>query len=130
MISAQRWILSRVTEGNPCVVQHTHGPVFCSFQSFLSHPSSPQADQYNNLLRRIDLTSSLVTTIAGDLSLNGGPPNNNGFADGRGSAASFYNPAGLAYNAIGDFVIVVRFLAGAIKIEYSRTHTHAPKNIG
>ena len=67
-----------------------------------------QADQYNNLLRRINLVSGLVTTIAGNAALSGGPPNNVGHADGVGTASSFNRPTGVAFFGAGMLVVVVR----------------------
>lgn len=59
-----------------------------------------QSDESNNLLRRLDLTSGVVTTVAGGLT--------KGFADGQRSAATFSGPTGVAMDAAGTFVIVVR----------------------
>lgn len=60
-----------------------------------------QADTGNHLLRRLNISQGLVTTIAGDLS------NNYGYADGQGRAASFYDPYDVAMDAAGTFVVVV-----------------------
>jgi len=62
------------------------------------------SDNGNNVLRRVDLDSGVVTTIAGNLSANGGPPNNVGGADGAAAAATFNGPQGVAVNAAGTFV--------------------------
>lgn len=48
-----------------------------------------------------------VTTLAG--SRSGGPPNNYGSSDGFASAASFYNPWGVAVAANGSWVLVVSY---------------------
>lgn len=67
-----------------------------------------QADQSNNLLRRVNLANGLVTTLAGNVALSSGPPNNYGFSDGFGTAASFWNPTGVAVDGAGTFAVVVR----------------------
>jgi hypothetical protein len=61
---------------------------------------SVQADTYNNLIRRIDLSSGTVTTLAG-VALSPGS------TDGAGPAARFYEPAGVAMDAAGTVAIVV-----------------------
>jgi hypothetical protein len=65
-------------------------------------PFLPQADCYNNLVRRIDVSSGAVTTLAGGL---GGTTS--GFADGVGTAATFNQPKGVAMDAAGVLVVVV-----------------------
>ena len=62
-------------------------------------------DQSNNLLRRINLTSTFVSTVAG--SLVGIPNSNYGHADGTGTIASFNNPAGVAMDASSKFAVIV-----------------------
>lgn len=52
-----------------------------------------QADQGNNLLRRVNLTSGFVSTIAGGV--GGISP---GYADRTGTAAAFNAPIGVALN--------------------------------
>lgn len=52
-------------------------------------------------MRRIDLATGLVTTPAGS-------PTQFGHADGSGTAATFYFPAGVAMDAAGTTVIIVR----------------------
>lgn len=64
-----------------------------------------QTDQFNHLLRRVNLTSGLVTTVAG--SLSGIPSTNFGFADGIGTAARFYIPVDVAVYGAGSFAVVV-----------------------
>ena len=60
------------------------------------------ADYANHAIRRIDLTSGVVTTLAGNF------PRTLGHADGVGLAASFYYPTGVALDANGSFAIIVR----------------------
>lgn len=67
-----------------------------------------QADQFNHLLRRVNVTSGLVTTLAGNANVIPGPPNNYGYADGAGAAAKFWAPSGVSMDAAGTFVLVVR----------------------
>jgi hypothetical protein len=59
-----------------------------------------QADLYNQLIRRIDVSSATVTTLAGVAFAIGS-------TDGVGSAAIFYNPIGVAMDAAGTVAIVV-----------------------
>lgn len=66
-----------------------------------------QADNGNNLLRRVNLTNGLVTTIAGNTSGTVGS-DNYGRKDGVGTAASFYQPFGIALDVAGTFMVVVR----------------------
>lgn len=54
------------------------------------HRTLPQGDSLNNLLRRVDLVSGLVTTLAGS------PTQVTGNADGMGTLATFANLAGIA----------------------------------
>ena len=54
------------------------------------------ADSHNNLIRKID-ASGIVSTLAG----NGMP----GFADGKGTSASFFNPAGVAVDKLGNVYV-------------------------
>lgn len=66
-----------------------------------------QVDQGNHALRRINLTSGMVTTLAGNYGLRTGPPTNYGRADGTGTAVSFYYPWGVAIGSSGTFAIIV-----------------------
>lgn len=61
-----------------------------------------QTDAGNNLLRRVNLTSGLVTTLAGS------NIQTNGYTNGAGASASFYAPSGIAVDGAGTFAIVVR----------------------
>ncbi len=54
------------------------------------------ADSHNNLIRKID-AAGIVSTLAG----NG----TTGFADGTGTNASFFNPAGLAVDKLGNVYV-------------------------
>lgn len=74
---------------------------------------SLQADSYNHLLRRVNASSGLVTTLAGNTSGVVGS-NNKGHADGSGTAASFYYPEGVAVDGAGSVAVVVRqaFMTG------------------
>lgn len=67
------------------------------------HSLSLQSDSANHLLRLVNLTSGLVSTLAGGL---GGV--SSGHADGVGTAASFNNPNGVAVNNPGNYLVVVR----------------------
>jgi hypothetical protein len=71
------------------------------------HPLPPQADSNNHLLRRVNLTTGLVTTLAGRISGSIGS-NNFGNADGIGTAASFNLPWGVAIDSAGTVLVVVR----------------------
>jgi len=66
-----------------------------------------QTEYGNHLLRLVNLSSGLVTTLAGSLSGTVGS-DNKGYADGQGTAASFYNPTGVAVDSAATFVVVVR----------------------
>jgi sugar lactone lactonase YvrE len=55
------------------------------------------ADTHNQLIRKVDFQAGTVTTLAGS-----GQP---GSADGRGAAASFKDPAGLALDAAGNLYV-------------------------
>ena len=62
----------------------------------------PQADtDDNNLIRRIDVASATVTTVAGNLYAAN-------YADGVGTNAQFNDPRGVALSANEDFALVVR----------------------
>ena len=59
-----------------------------------------QADMYTHLIRRIVLSSGLVSTLAGTSGASGS-------ADGLGTAASFYLPTGVAMDAAGTVAVAV-----------------------
>lgn len=68
-----------------------------------------QVDYSNHAFRRVDISTGVVTTVAG----NPGP-SNSGFNDGVGTAARFHIPIGAAMDKHGTVVIVVSgALAGA-----------------
>lgn len=66
-----------------------------------------KADFFNNAVRRIDLSSGSVTTLAGNYNIGGGPPNNGGRADGVGTLATLLKPTGISLNSAGTFALVV-----------------------
>ena len=66
---------------------------------FASKSIPSQGDTNNQRIRYIDLASGLVTTLAGSGSV--------GTVDGVGSYAQFYDPTGVAINALGTFAIIV-----------------------
>jgi len=58
------------------------------------------ADSGNNVIRRLQISSGAVTTIAGNVTVS--PP---GFADGTGTAANFSNPLGICYDGAGNLYV-------------------------
>lgn len=56
------------------------------------------SDSLNHVIRKLDLATGSVSTLAGQMSTAG-----NG--DGQGTAASFWNPAGLAYDGQGSLFV-------------------------
>lgn len=60
------------------------------------------ADYGNYLIRTVVISSRLVSTLAGAAGLSG-------TADGIGTSALFNRPVGVALDAAGTFVLVVRF---------------------
>ena len=59
-----------------------------------------QADRDNHLVRRIDLSLGLVSTLAGTSGVSGS-------ANGAGTAALFFRPSGVAMDAAGTVALVV-----------------------
>ncbi len=66
------------------------------------------ADPFNRLIRRIDLNTAQVTTLAG---LAG----QTGYSDGTGSAARFAWPAGVSLDADGNWALSADANGGAIR---------------
>lgn len=58
-------------------------------------------------MRRVTLTSGLVTTLAGNVALVASAPFNYGNADGFGASATFFFPQNVAMDAGGTFAVVV-----------------------
>ena len=58
-------------------------------------------DELNHALRRIDLASAMVTTVAGSLTQG------TGYSDGTGTAAKFNNPKTISMDAAGTFALIV-----------------------
>jgi hypothetical protein len=63
--------------------------------------STLQTDNYNHLIRSIDLTSGSVSTLAGRQGAN------SPFADGDGTQATFSYPQGVAISSNSTFALVV-----------------------
>jgi len=60
-----------------------------------------QSDWGNQALRRVVVSSGVVSTVAGT-------PGVSGFVDGPATAAAFHRPLGVALSAAGDVAIIVR----------------------
>jgi hypothetical protein len=60
-----------------------------------------QADAQNALIRRIVVSSALVTTLAGQGGVTGS-------ANGAGTVATFNNPTAVAVDGSGTLAVVVR----------------------
>lgn len=69
-----------------------------------------QAEYDNCLLRRVNLSSGLVVTLAGNV-CNASKR----YADGVGTAASFYVPKGVAMDSAGSVAAVVSLKAIGVK---------------
>jgi DNA-binding beta-propeller fold protein YncE len=67
------------------------------------------ADQANQIIRRIDVASQTVTTFAG-------LPGAQGYDDGVGSAARFYDPSWVAVDAAGTTVFVTGKWDAAVRM--------------
>lgn len=72
----------------------------------------------NHLVRSIAISTRVVTTLAGVAGVTG-------TADGIGTAALFSTPFGVAMDAAGTFVVVVR-CKGNCKVSDSATPAHSP----
>jgi hypothetical protein len=57
-------------------------------------------DKLNNVIRRIDLATSIVSTLAGRVGVSG---SNNGL----GTVATFNNPCGVNMDAVGSIALLV-----------------------
>lgn len=55
------------------------------------------ADEFNHLIRQVDLATGAVTTLAGS--------GNEGHADGIGTSASFKRPSGIATDVLGNIFV-------------------------
>ena len=73
-----------------------------SLSAFNPTSLSLKADYGNHLIRRIDLTSGLVSTLAGTSGVTGS-------SNGLGTAAAFNNPLYVSMDAAGTFTLVVSF---------------------
>lgn len=91
---------------------------------------SPQIDSFNNAVRRIDIATRAVTTVAGNYALSNfgvtGPPLNFGHDDGVGTAASFYFPSGVSMDAAGTFAFVVSGERGGLSGARQRVKPRRP----
>ena len=67
---------------------------------FHSSRALPQLESRNHDIRRLVVSSRLVSTIAGTVGTYG-------HMNGIGDAASFFYPAGIAMDALGTFAVVV-----------------------
>ena len=67
---------------------------------YLDRTPSSQADRNNEVIRRIAISTGVVTTLAGT-------PGVYGFQDGVGTAASFFISTGVAMDAAGSIALVV-----------------------
>lgn len=59
------------------------------------------SDFYNNKIRKVDLVTKDVTTVAGH------PDRNSGLEDKTGAEARFYHPHGIAISTDGSYALVV-----------------------
>lgn len=78
------------------------------FHCLAPHHASLQADETNHAIRRINLTSGLVVTIAGS------PTRSRGFSDGAGTGALFALPWGIAMDGSATFAVVVSMSTTAL----------------
>jgi hypothetical protein len=69
-----------------------------------------QADSNNHALRKLDLSTGVVTTLAGHPSYGlADGVTFGGYADGAAVASLFNTPVGVAFDAASSQVIIVRF---------------------
>ena len=69
-----------------------------------------QSDAYNHIIRRIVLSSSLVSTLAGASGATGS-------MNGIGTAASFHTPYGITIDAAGTVALVVSGVRNDVRAE-------------
>ena len=83
-----------------------------------TEPVPSQGDLGNNCIRRINVSTGLVTTFVGNLNI--------GHADGVGSSATFNSPSGVVVDETGSMAVVVRCpVYVAIKITINNNyHNH------
>lgn len=81
-------VVSGGSAGSHCAAQHLSFPL-----------SSWQADSLGHLIRRVDLASGVVSTLAGM---------DDGYADGVGSGANFSTPMSVAVGAAAEYAVIVR----------------------
>ena len=67
---------------------------------------SSQSDSFNQLVRQINVSSGIVTTLAGSAS-------NYGSSDGTGTAVRFNYPRGISIDSAGSLALLVRMLLGS-----------------
>jgi len=64
------------------------------------------ADSQNNIIRKINLSTGIVTTIAGDTGdIKKGPDSNIGYVNGAAMAAKFSNPFGVCVDDTGNVYV-------------------------
>ena len=78
-----------------------------------------QVDTNENNIRRVDLPSAYVSTLAGIAG-------SGGYADGVGNNAQFRFPIGVAINGAGTFALIVSYKAVAIIFCGSFSHGIRP----
>ena len=87
--------------GEGCAARVCVSDVSTGAASAPHSPAPAQVDTANHLLRRVNVSSGAVTTLAGS------PTQSSGHADGVGTAASFYYPYFVALDSAGAVAIVV-----------------------
>jgi hypothetical protein len=78
--------------------------VYIAFTLLYCSLSPIQADYFNSVIRRIDMASRTVTTLAGQ-------PGVQSYTDGVGTMATFNLPVGIALNSAGTYAVIVRLRA-------------------
>ena len=77
--------------------------VFLKYNCFLCRLPSTQADTGNSIIRRINILSGIVTTIAGKAGISGSN------VDGVGTSVVFSSPVGIALSGRGNISLIVRY---------------------